>query len=72
MRQKHWSKTVSILKIIINSKDKGIPLQIEKKLYFITDEYIEEFKKNDHLGWKDNAILIERIRKECVSYAINY
>src|SRR3990167_5886882 len=70
VRQKHWDKVAIVMELILKHKDKGFPLPINEKIYFVPIEYFDEFQKFSNLGWKYNAILVERIRKECEGYFI--
>ncbi|NIN03685.1 MAG: hypothetical protein GTO44_10020 [Hydrotalea flava] len=68
--QKHWKPTIAKIKIIMNHRKDTIPIEINKRLYFVPKVFFQTFKENEHLGYKAHVMLVEYIRKECESYSI--
>jgi hypothetical protein len=68
--QKHWKPTIAKMKLINKNMKKGIPLEINKRLYIVPEEYFRVFKDTHHLGYKAQVELVEQIRKHCKSFKI--
>jgi hypothetical protein len=57
------------MRIINDNKAKGIPVPINNTIYFIPIEYLNEMSMISGADWKDMAIIVERIRRDCSGYA---
>lgn len=68
--QKHWKPTIAKIKIIMNHRKDTIPLEINKRLYFVPKVFFQTFKENEHQGYKVHVLLVEHIRKTCESFSI--
>jgi len=69
--QKHWKPTIAKIKIIMKYRKDTIPIEINKKMYFVPKVFFKTFKDNEHLGYKAHVLLVEYIRKECDSFSID-
>jgi hypothetical protein len=68
--QKHWKPTIAKIKLINKHSRNKIPLEINKRLYMVPEQYFRVFKDTEHLGFKANVELVEEIRKTCKSFKI--
>jgi len=68
--QKHWKPTIAKIKLIMKYRKDTIPIEINKRLYFVPKVFFQTFKDNEHLGYKAHVMLVEYIRKECDSFSI--
>lgn len=68
-KQKYWKQTINIMQLIYNNRIKGTPVQINEKIFFVPNDYFKEASLISGADWKDMAVLVERIRRDCTGYA---
>lgn len=68
--QKHWKPTISKIKLINKYGTGKIPLEINRRLYFVPIEYFKVFSESEHQGYKAHVEIVELIKKKCKNFKI--
>ena len=67
--QKYWKHTANIMKLISHNKSKGHAIEINDRVYFVPNRYFDELALLTNNDWKEIAIIVEKIKRDCPNYA---
>jgi hypothetical protein len=68
--QKHWKPTLAKIKLINEHGNGCIPVEINKRIYFVPVDLIKRFKNIEHQGQTERVSFVEEIRLTCKSFPI--